>query len=136
MDDFFLPPSLRTSERLKTPGGNVHYERFLKEVSPYLRGGAFSYNAYDCKSRSFYKKHLPDARLTVVEGSYSLHPSLLHLYDLKLFCDIKPPLQAERVKTREGVNAALFFEKWIPLEEAYFKACNIKSVCDLVIKEF
>ena len=32
MDDFFLPFELRTAERLKEPGGNVHYERFIDEV--------------------------------------------------------------------------------------------------------
>ena len=31
-DDFFLPPRLRTPERLSEPGGNIHYERFLSEV--------------------------------------------------------------------------------------------------------
>ena len=32
MDDFFLPPELRTQERLSSPGGNVHYERFEAEA--------------------------------------------------------------------------------------------------------
>ncbi|MBS6367782.1 MAG: hypothetical protein KH420_10635, partial [Clostridiales bacterium] len=36
MDDFFLPAELRTASRLQTPGGNVHYERFLQEVAPAL----------------------------------------------------------------------------------------------------
>ncbi|MBQ3256889.1 MAG: hypothetical protein IJA67_05715 [Oscillospiraceae bacterium] len=31
MDDFFLPQGFRTPERLRTPGGNVYYERFCKE---------------------------------------------------------------------------------------------------------
>ena len=31
MDDFFLPPALRTQERRSEPGGNVHYERFLRK---------------------------------------------------------------------------------------------------------
>ena len=37
MDDFFLPLELRTEQRLRTPGGNVHYERFREEVLPHLR---------------------------------------------------------------------------------------------------
>ena len=37
MDDFFLPGELRTPERLAAPGGNVHAERFVEEVLPYLR---------------------------------------------------------------------------------------------------
>lgn len=31
-DDFFLPPALRTQERLNEPGGNIHYERFLEQI--------------------------------------------------------------------------------------------------------
>ena len=32
MDDFFLPPALRTQERYAAPGGNVHYERVEAEL--------------------------------------------------------------------------------------------------------
>ena len=32
MDDFFLRPVQRTPERLKEPGGNIDYERFVEEV--------------------------------------------------------------------------------------------------------
>ncbi|MBQ7816856.1 MAG: uridine kinase, partial [Oscillospiraceae bacterium] len=31
MDDFFLPPEMKTAERLAEVGGNVDYERFGKE---------------------------------------------------------------------------------------------------------
>ena len=37
MDDFFLPPMLRSDDRLNQPGGNVHYERFAAEVLPGLK---------------------------------------------------------------------------------------------------
>ena len=51
MDDFFLPPALRTQERRSEPGGNVHYERFLTEVIPKLASGqAFSYQRFDCSA--------------------------------------------------------------------------------------
>lgn len=49
MDDFFLPPELRTAERLSQPGGNVHYERFSAEVADgILRGKPFEYSVFDC----------------------------------------------------------------------------------------
>ena len=32
MDDFFLPPALRTPERYAASGGNVHYERVEAEL--------------------------------------------------------------------------------------------------------
>ncbi len=136
MDDFFLPEALRTPERLDTPGGNVHYERFLSEVAPFLREGAFSYMAFDCRSGGFAEKRLPAAPYTVVEGSYCLHPSLIHLYDLKIFLDLPPALQRERILSREGARAQTFFDKWIPLEEKYFDAYGVRAACDTVIKEY
>lgn len=51
MDDFFLRPSQRTPGRLREPGGNVDYERFLGEVLvPLRKGEPFSYCPYDCKT--------------------------------------------------------------------------------------
>ena len=38
-DHFFLPPDLRTPERLALPGGNIHSERFLTEVAMPLAQG-------------------------------------------------------------------------------------------------
>ena len=49
MDDFFLPFELRTAERLKEPGGNVHYERFIDEVVSKLSAGEpFEYGVFRC----------------------------------------------------------------------------------------
>ena len=40
MDDFFLRPEQRTSERFAEIGGNVDYERFQEEVLFPLRSGS------------------------------------------------------------------------------------------------
>ena len=76
MDDFFLPPALRTPQRLAQPGGNVHYERFAEEVAPALRlGQAFCYGVFDCSRMALAgTRAVPAAPRTVVEGAYSLHP--------------------------------------------------------------
>ena len=51
MDDFFLPPEMRTEERLSQPGGNVHYERFMTEVAGNLsEGEPLTYGVFDCSS--------------------------------------------------------------------------------------
>ena len=51
MDDFFLRPEQRTSERFAEVGGNVDYERFQEEVLFPLRSGkAFSYRPFDCST--------------------------------------------------------------------------------------
>ena len=55
MDDFFLPPTLRTPERLGEPGGNVHYERFLDEVLAGL--------ARDRKSTRLNSSHITRSRM-------------------------------------------------------------------------
>ena len=62
MDDFFLPPTLRTPQRLAAPGGNVHYERFLDEVLMALAsGGEVRYHA---RARNGDRgKLLPSSRL-------------------------------------------------------------------------
>lgn len=53
MDDFFLRPEQRTPERLRQPGGNVDFERFLTEVLRPLRDGApVTYRPYDCERSS------------------------------------------------------------------------------------
>ena len=53
MDDFFLPLELRTEQRLRTPGGNVHYERFREEVLPHLRQPEpFSYRKFVCSVKA------------------------------------------------------------------------------------
>ena len=50
MDDFFLPRELRTKERLSSPGGNVHYERFETEVldmENYQGNAVVNYTEYE-----------------------------------------------------------------------------------------
>ena len=52
MDDFFLRPEQRTPERLRQPGGNVDYARFLTEVlRPLYDGQAVTYRPYDCHTQ-------------------------------------------------------------------------------------
>ena len=128
MDDFFLPPELRTPERLSQPGGNVHYERFAQEVLPHLRGNSkFEYRKFDC---SFMGYSSTPAEIIphpwrIVEGVYSCHPALGDYMDIRVFMDINPEEQKTRIMRRNGEKiAADYFAKWIPMEEAYFKAHN------------
>lgn len=139
MDDFFLPPEKRTEERLRTPGGNVDYERFLEEVMlPLTSHENFSYRPYDCHFQSMKEPvSVHCNRITVIEGTYSCHPALWDYYDLHIFLDIDKNKQMERILRRNGsMEAARFEEKWIPLEEAYFKAFQIKDRCELCLDMF
>ncbi len=137
MDDFFLPPELRTPERRSEPGGNVHYERFLVEVLPKLRTGeAFSYQRFDC-SRMAPGDWIPvqNNGFVFVEGAYSCHPVLGDYMDRKVFLDIDSRTQTERIRKRNGEDRLQDFQQlWIPLEEAYFQAFSVKENADYIIK--
>lgn len=133
MDSFFLRPEQRTEERFLEPGGNIDYERFLKEVLiPLNRRESFSYRPYDCRSQSLGKPvAVVPGQVTVIEGSYSLHPLLSGFYDLKVFLTLHQKEQLRRLKYRNESMAPVFREKWIPLEEYYFRECHIREKCSL-----
>lgn len=137
MDDFFLRPEQRTAKRYSTPGGNVDYERFLEEILiPVSKGESFIYRKFDCKLMKISEgEEVNFSPITIVEGSYSCHPDLRNYYDLKIFLDINAQEQTDRIINRNGIeNAQIFKEKWIPLEELYFKECGVMECCDVCIE--
>ena len=133
MDDFYVPFAQKTPERLSEPGGNADYERFSCEVLSLPKGAPIPYRRFDSVSQTLLPAEiLAPARLTVVEGSYALHRALRGAYDLKVFLSIDPKLQRARILKRNGAEKLKQFEAlWIPLEEAYFAAEGIESMCDL-----
>lgn len=136
MDDFFLPQMLRTPSRLAEPGGNVHYERFAREALPKLNSGAaFEYRRFDCAKMDYGEPRTVEASLwRVVEGAYSLHPHFGGYTDLRVFCTVDPDEQLLRVTRRNGSAAAKnFFERWIPMEECYFKAHRIAESASIIL---
>lgn len=136
MDDFFLQKKQRTPERLLEPGGNVDHERFLEEViMPLLEGRAFEYRIFDCQSMTFSAtvQNQPK-RLNIIEGSYSQHPTLRTYYDIKVFLDLTPEEQSQRILKRNGpFMHQRFLKEWIPLENLYFETFRIKESSDLVL---
>lgn len=135
MDDFFLPPELRTAERLREPGGNVDYVRFRDQILAGLeRGGVFQYQAYDCKTDSLQSPVIVEPRLlNIVEGVYSLHPMLEKSYDLSVFLGVEPAEQLQRIFDRNGPGLyGRFVEEWIPLENHYFDELKIREKCDFI----
>lgn len=137
MDDFFLRPEQRTAIRYREPGGNIDHERFLNEVLvPVSEGKDFIYRKFDCKLMKISEgEEVAFSPITIVEGSYSCHPKLRDYYDLKLFLNIDAQEQVDRIVNRNGIeNAAIFKEKWIPLEEVYFKECKVMECCDMCME--
>jgi len=136
MDDFFLPPELRSFERLSAPGGNVHYERFIEEVLPRLhKGEAFNYSVFSCSLMKLDGiRAVKASDCIVVEGSYSHHPQLGDYADVKVFSTVEPEEQLRRVRSRDGEQMAeIFASRWIPMEENYFAAFRIAEKCDVII---
>lgn len=103
---------------------------------PFCRASPFSYRPYDCHlQRQVEPKPVQPKPINIVEGSYSCHPHLWDAYNLRIFLDIDPAEQLQRIKKRNGTeNAKVFQEQWIPLEETYFSAFQIAQHCDLLLK--
>ena len=156
MDDFFLPPELRTQLRLNEPGGNIHYERFAQEVLPYLKSGinsealplakpaqvwpdtpraSFDYRIFDCTTMKYSGiRNVKVSPWVIVEGSYSSHPHFSNYMDLRVFSNTDSLTQLERITARNGAETAkIFVGKWIPMEEAYFSAYQIAETADIII---
>jgi len=127
---------LRSEDRLREPGGNVHYERFKDEVIDRLFGGeAFSYQRFDCRTKSLREfVNIPYAPVFIIEGSYSHHPYFGDYADLRIFRDVDKETQWQRILKRNGLPWADDFKnKWIPLEEEYFSAFGIQTKADIVL---
>ena len=135
MDDFFLRPEQRTEERYSQVGGNVDYERWKEEVlQPILSGEAFSYRPFDCKTFTLSAPvAVKPKRLTIVEGSYSMHPYFEDPYDLKILLTVDPKTQRQRVMERPAFVRERFFAQWIPMENQYFETFRIRDKADIIL---
>jgi len=136
MDDFFLPPELRTAERLSEPGGNVHYERFAEEVLPALKTNTpICYRAFDCSVMAYGKtQFVPAAPIVIVEGAYSMHPIFEKYWDLSAFFTVDTEEQKRRIVARGGEDIwPIFRDRWIPMENAYHAAFGVQDRVDIVL---
>lgn len=136
MDDFFLRPEQRTPERLAAPGGNVDYERFRQEIlAPLTMGEIVRYRPWQCRTGGFGGEvAVSPAPLAVVEGSYSLRPDLRDAYHLRLWVEAPWPVREERLKQRGGPGCvARFLQQWIPMEDRYFQAFQVRDCCHLTV---
>jgi uridine kinase len=104
MDDFFLPGPMRTPERMQEIGGNLHRERFIEEVLPYLQQESFSYRVFQCSTFTYADEPrlIRNTPLRICEGSYSLHQAFGAYYDIAVFSDVEPTEQLRRIRERNG----------------------------------
>lgn len=104
---------------------------------PLSRGEAAVYRPFDCHALSLRAAvTVPPRRLNIVEGSYCFHPALASYYDLSAFLEVSPEVRCQRILDRNGPEwGQVFFDRWVPLEETYFQATNIRGRCALILKE-
>ena len=70
--------------------------------------------------------------IRIVEGAYSCHPLFGKYADITVFVDVEPEEQMRRILRRNGEQMAdLFRERWIPLEENYFKYYAVQKNADV-----
>lgn len=137
MDDFFLRPEQRTPERLKEPGGNVDRERFWDEVmNAIVRYDDIYYRPYLCSRGELGDAiFLPFKQLFILEGSYSQHPFFgKTTVNLRVFLDVTPEKQIERLKLRNPEKLERFLSEWIPMENSYFETFQIRERADLCLE--
>ena len=135
LDDFFLRPEQRSTERRATPGENVDWERLTSEVlTPLSLGQAFTYRPFDCHTLGFKNAITGGpAALTILEGTYSCNSHLWPYSDLHIFLTISPEEQRRRIAQRNTPeDAKRFYNLWIPLEERYFAASDVADRCDIL----
>lgn len=136
MDDFFVPPELRSEKRFEKPGENIHHERFAKEVLPFVSAQEpFAYRIFDCGTADYNGlRKTENKKFRIVEGSYSTHPVFGSYSDITVFSDICAGEQAERIRNRNGEEMLkIFLDRWIPMEEEYFSYYSIKEKADILI---
>ena len=94
-DDFYLPLAARCANWQEQPGANIDFIRLRNEVlQPLLRGETALYNAYSCAAGAFLpSKPFAAAPLTILEGSYSLHPALQTDFAVRVFVTCPPDVQ-------------------------------------------
>lgn len=123
MDDYYLPLQQRSPGWEQIPCENMDLQRFLHEaLLPAVTGDEIIYRPYSCrKGQPAESRRLPAAPLTIVEGSYSHHPLLTPHYDLRIFLTCQRQEQLGRLAQREKSRLDAYLQRWIPLEEAYYR---------------
>lgn len=123
MDDYYLPKHQQTTEI----AGNMDLERIQNEIlRPAKDGKDIFTRKFDCKTQTYLpiQKYTPE-KLIILEGSYSLHPTLFPFYTYSLWVESSWDVRKERIEKRPSPTS--FFETWIPKENQYFEAFEIEK---------
>ena len=136
MDDYFLPVTKKTAERLAMPGGNVDYERLKAELTSERYADRLVHSRFDCQKQTLLPPKVEERRaVLLIEGVYSLHPDLRDFYDISILLQTDQESQRLRILERDGDALWHRYEaEWIPLEEAYFNATQPALFADFTVR--
>ncbi|WP_319477851.1 hypothetical protein [Marispirochaeta aestuarii] len=136
VDDYFLPFSLRTPQRMTDcPMGNVEWERLEREILQQVGNPRAVSRHFDCSSADYSGPVVYNLSGTVIiEGVSSLRKALRNYYDLKLFIEISPGERLRRIALRDPEwKQRKWHSEWIPLEDSYFAAEMPEKAADHII---
>ncbi|MFR5405673.1 MAG: hypothetical protein ACLTG0_09965 [Oscillibacter sp.] len=102
---------------------------------PLREGRPVDYRRFDCATFTIAPpQRIKAGTLNIVEGAYSMHPDLAPYYDLSVFLPISAEKQRERILKRNApAHAKQFFDRWIPFEQRYFDALDVRNRCALIL---
>ena len=134
-DDFYLPFSLRSPQRMQQVGGHIEIERLRQEC---LRSASlaepFSYRAFRPHSQEWLPAQIiAPHKIYIVEGSYSCLPAVKNFYHYKIFLTLGKQAQVSRLTRREGTEKMQdFLNCWVVAEERYFAECKVQECADKI----
>lgn len=137
-DDYVVPHAEKTEERLALPGGNCDAQRLFREiVAPWKLHQPIRMRKYDCRADQLLpEEDLPRSEILILEGCYCNLPVIRQEADVRIYLDVTPETQAERLQKRESPESLKrFYDRWIPLEKAYFAAYGLPDAGCTVIRE-
>ena len=135
IDDYFIPMNERVDNWKDKIAGNINFDRLENEVLRNLKtNDSYIEIKYNCQKNEYSENlKVHNKKLTIIEGSYSLHDTIDHYYDYKVFLTCDSNTQKERIIERNKEYYVMFESTWIPMEEKYFKEMSIINKADILI---
>ncbi len=136
-DDYCVPHSRKTPERLAIPGGNLDYERLDTEIlTPHFNQVNIILRRYDChEDRLTDIVHGIPRHGMILEGCYSNLPGIRERAQLRIFLQVSPEEAGRRIEQRNTPQEAEAFRtRWMPLEQAYFEAYGLPDEGCMVLQ--
>jgi uridine kinase len=136
IDDFFKKPEINQNEPYSIYGSNIDFQKIKENIFNQIeKEEDIMYQELDLSTHQHKKPiMIPYKKLNIIEGSFSMHPRLIHYYDLKIFVKLRYLSQLRRIRKRNGfIKLFEFKTKWIPNENKYFKDLDIINQADLSI---